>query len=217
MPRRSSTKVDRKNRRPARSEKSRPGLSTAAVRRRARPVQEPDPEPRHRAMAGFERAMASLQRHRYDDAAGAFRALIEEHPAEGALIERARVYLELCERETGRRLVEPGTREERLTAATAALNDADDARAERLVRHVLREDPRHELALYLLAAVEARRGRVAEALERLGEAVAVSPEVTAQARHDPDFRILRDSPTFQELTQVAPSGSRRTRRARAER
>ena len=38
------------------------------------------------------------------------------------------VYLALCERELARRPVEPRTTEERLTAATAALNNGDDDR-----------------------------------------------------------------------------------------
>jgi hypothetical protein len=93
-------------------------------------------------------------------------------------------------------------------------------RAENLARSVLAEDPRHDLALYLLAAVEARRGAAEQALSYLGQAVAISPEVRAQARHDADFDSLRGLDAFHELTELpaqASGAARRARRARAER
>jgi uncharacterized membrane-anchored protein len=164
--------------------------------------------------------MSGLQRHEYVLAAGRFRALLERHPAEGALGDRARVYLDLCERELARRPVEPRTVEERLTAATAALNNGDNDRAEGLARAVLAEDPRQDLALYLLASVEARRGAADQALSYLGQAIALSPEARAQARYDPDFESLRPLEGFRELTEPPSTGSgasRRTRHPRPER
>jgi tetratricopeptide (TPR) repeat protein len=165
--------------------------------------------------------MESLQRHNYGQAASGFRTLLDRYPSEGALMDRARVYLGLAERELARRPAEPRTVEERLTAATAALNNGDHDKAEALARAVLAEDPLQDLALYLLAAVEARRGLVDAALSYLGQAIAISPEARAQARFDPDFEALRDNDNFRELTDAslpsASSAARRGRRGRGER
>jgi hypothetical protein len=143
---------------------------------------------------------------------------MSDYPREGALRERSVVYLALCERELARRPPEPRTVEERLTAATAALNNGDDTRAELLAQAVLSDVPQHDLALYLLAAVEARRGAVEEALQFLGRAMAANPEIRAQARHDEDFDDLRDTEAFRDLIEapVPPSsdGLRRARRSR---
>lgn len=164
--------------------------------------------------------MAALQRHRYADAAERFRQLMAQFPTERGLLDRARVYIDLAEREIRRKPAEPQTVEERLTAATAALNNGDDARAESLARSVLASDPEQDLALYLIATVEARRGKLEAALSYLGQAVAVSPEVRAQAKHDADFEPLRHLDAFRELTDPpqttstppAIGGLRRTRR-----
>jgi tetratricopeptide (TPR) repeat protein len=167
----------------------------------------------------FERAMEAMQRHRYADAAAEFRRLLEQFPLERALLDRARLYRDLCEREVHRQPAAPRTVEERLTAATAALNIDDDRRAEALVRSVLDEQPDADLALYLMAAIQARRGAEEEALRLLGRAVEVSPEARAQARYDPDFERLRDLDRFRALTD-APAGTgagRRLRRNRTER
>jgi tetratricopeptide (TPR) repeat protein len=165
----------------------------------------------------FQEGMEALQQHRYKPAAERFRALVEGHPTERALLDRARVYLELCTRELGRRAPEPRTVEERLTAATAALNNGLHDRAESLARGVLAEHPRQDLALYLLAVIEVRRGAFDKALSYLGQAIAISPEARAQARHEADFDPLHDLDAFHELTDLprraAPGGHRRPRRA----
>jgi len=157
--------------------------------------------------------MEALQRHAYSDAAPAFQAVIMGFSGERALVDRARVYLEICERESRRRPPAPKTIEERLTAATAALNNADDARAEELARSVLGDDPKHDLALYLLAALYARRGDRAGALDLLAKVIALSPEACAQARSDDDFSAMRDDEAFRKLTDppIGPSGPRRSR------
>jgi hypothetical protein len=89
------------------------------------------------------------------------------------------------------------------------------------VGSVLDAAPSHELALYLLAAVEARRGARDSALRLLTRAFDVSPEIRAQARHDLDFEPLRDLDAFQALLEApivretqALNGQRRSRRSR---
>jgi tetratricopeptide (TPR) repeat protein len=198
-----------KTRRPERPASTSAAPSPTPV---ARPAFQPAVAPSAQALALFQDAMAALQRHAYRDAAQGFRAVIDRFPGERALLDRTRVYLALCERELQRQPAAPRTVEERLTAATAALNNDDDALAERLVKSVLSEDERHDLALYLMAAVEARRGDAESALAFLSRAVTVSPEVRAQARHDVDFEILRGSEAFQSLIDPPSHPGRRARR-----
>jgi tetratricopeptide (TPR) repeat protein len=187
----------------------------------ARPLAPPPGrQPSAEAVSLFEKGMKALQRHAYGEAADLFRGVISGFPAEGALCERSHVYLSLCERELRRQPAAPKTVEERLTAATAALNDDDDAGAERLARSVLEDVPQHDLALYLLAAVEARRGEMDGALQLLERAIAISPEIRAQAKHDADFEDLRDLEAFRQLIEIPLNPGpypRRARRGRIER
>lgn len=179
----------------------------------------PQPGPAAEALLLFQRGMEAMQRHAHADAIRAFQGVLMGFTGERALGERARVYLALCEREVNRRPTVPRTLEERLTAATAALNNGDDAQAEELARSVLGDDPKHDLALYLLAAVHARRGDTDEALALLGKVLAITPEASAQARADADFENLHDSEAFWKMTEppALPGGPRRGRRQRGER
>jgi tetratricopeptide (TPR) repeat protein len=159
--------------------------------------------------------MEVLQRHAYAEAAKAFQAVVMGYPGERALAERARVYLALCEREANRRPSAPRTIEERLTAATAALNNGDDDQAEELARMVLGDEPDHDLALYLLAAIHARRNDIDQALQLLAKVLALTPEASAQARADDDFDNLRDSDEFWKMTEppsFGPPASQRRRK-----
>jgi predicted Zn-dependent protease len=155
--------------------------------------------------------MEALQRHDYRAASKAFQEVVSGFPAERALLDRARVYLDLCERERRRRAAAPTTPEEHLTAATAALNNGDESSAEKLVHAVLSEHPEQDLALYLSAAIHARRGQRDDALEQLRHAIELSPDTAAQAVLDPDFDSLHDIEAFQLLTDAATNPPRRRR------
>lgn len=160
------------------------------------------------AVQAFEQASRSLQRHDYETAQAQFGELIRRFPDEHALVERSRVFAALCERAQRRPSPRiPETTEERLTAATAALNNGDDELAERLVTLALAQQPNHELGYYLLAMVHARRGVTADALDALDRAMAINPDVRAQALHDADFAALRDSAAFKQLLARPPARS----------
>jgi thioredoxin-like negative regulator of GroEL len=182
------------------------GLSGAGLQRSAAVISMPPPAPPSgpapEALSLFQQAAALIQRHAYDEAARALRSLVERYPAERAILDRARVFLDLCERELKKKPVAPKTVEERITAATAALNEGDDESAEGLVETVLAEVPKHDLALYLMAVVHARRGSSDAAMDALSQAVSVSPDVRAQAKYDADFEILRGMDSFRALTDT---------------
>ena len=205
-------RADRPNHRP---ERPVPKLSRASTA--AQPVQKappPNESPGAEALLVFQQGVEALQRHAYEPALDRFRALLAEFPHERVLLDRTRVYIEICERELKKRPADPRTVEERLTAATAALNDGDDGRAEELVQTVLAADGRQDLALYLMAAIEARRGGTEAALSYLSQAIAISPDVRAQARHDTDFEALRGAEAFHALIDppASPLGRRLRRR-----
>jgi tetratricopeptide (TPR) repeat protein len=162
------------------------------------------------AVALFERGMSAIQRHVYAEAVQIFETLVQDFPTERTLLDRARVYLDLCDRELRRRpssAETPLSSEERLTSATLALNNGDHAQAERLARLVLSCDPKADLALYLLAVIEARRGNGDAALSHLQRAMEINPDSRAQARHDEDFQLLREVEAFHTLTEPQPAPS----------
>jgi tetratricopeptide (TPR) repeat protein len=209
---------------PAKTVASRP--KPAAVVTPTQAASPSPPGPPREAIGLFEQGISALQRHAYASASEAFSTLLSSYPGERTLLDRARVYLDICARESRRQPALPETSEERLTAATLALNNGREVEAENLAKRVLADDPRQDLAAYLLAVIAARRGHLDAALQFLRQAVTINPESRAQARHDEDFDAFQDLEAFRSLTDSAvqtpaaaqvPPPVKTARRGRADR
>lgn len=163
----------------------------------------------YEAVAIYERGVQALQRHDFQGAAGFFRTVLDRYPEERELLERARLYLRVCERETSRQPTTPKTPAERVYAATVALNSGDHAGALDHLQRALGEDPDHDHAHYIMAVALGMRSRASEALEHLQQAIALNPENRALAKQDPDLDTLRDHERFRDALDTPPSPNRR--------
>ena len=125
-----------------------------------------------------------------------FRQVIERYPEERELLERAHLYLRVCERETARQAPPPQTSRDHVYAATVALNAGDHAGALTHLQRAISADPDNDHAHYTMAVALTARARRDEAIEHLKRSIALNPENRAQARQDPDLESLRDLEGF---------------------
>jgi tetratricopeptide (TPR) repeat protein len=149
----------------------------------------------------FERAVKALGRKDLGRARELLDELIESHGEQQELVERARAYRIMCDRSL--RPPRPKTFEELLNYGVVLHNRGDYTQAVRYFQQALEIHPRHESALYCLAAAQARAGDAPAALKALKSAIHASPASRAQARRDDDFAPLRAGAEFQAL--VAPT------------
>src|SRR5438552_18309854 len=214
-----------KQRRPApRSTKARahpPPARTAREAEAAEPPPPPPPAPApprrstyFEAVALYERGLEALQRHAYKQAAALLESVLRQYPEERELHERVRLYLNICQRQVTPREAAPQTIDERLYAATLAINGGQYDQAIAHLRLVRDEDPDNDHALYMLAVAHAQRGEHAEAVAHLERAIALNPENRALARTDPDLEPLRDDEAFRAALEVPPSAMRPSDRRR---
>ena len=208
-------------RRPARSAKpSRPSASRKTVKpapkAAAKPVKAAPPPPAppqpppapvrkptyHEAVAMYERGLQALQRRDFAASAEALRNVIQRYPDERELLERARLYLKVCERELEPKEPAPKTADEWVYAATVALNAGDEGTGVRHLLRALSEDARHDHAHYMMAVVATRRGDAVTALDHLRQAVSANPENRSRARQDSELDGLRDEPSFLSLIHI---------------
>jgi outer membrane protein assembly factor BamD (BamD/ComL family) len=159
------------------------------------------------AVALYERGLQALQKHSYSEAANLFGGVLRQFPEEKELHERVRLYLNICERQVTQRETSPQTIDERLYAATLAINGGHYDQAIAHLRLVRDEDPDNDHALYMLAVAHAQRDEHAEAVAHLERAIALNPENRALARNDPDLEPLRDDDAFRAALE-APANSR---------
>jgi len=159
------------------------------------------------AVTLYERGLEALQRHAYDQAANAFESVLRQYPEEKELHERVRLYLNICQRQSARQEPKPQTVEERLFAATIAINGGQYDQAIAHLRLVRDEDPDNDHALYMLAVAHAQRDEPAEAVAHLERAIALNPENRGLARTDPDLDPLRDDDAFRAALEAPPSAA----------
>ncbi len=205
----------------AAAKSSRPAPAPVPQRQPPPPVEAPQAPSRkpayYEAIALYEGGVRALQKHDFQHAAVQFKAVLDRYPEERELHERARLYLRVCERETARRPAGPQTPEERVYAATMALNAGDHAGALDHLRRALDEAPESDHAHYIMAVTLTLRSQPAEALAHLRRAVALNPENRALALQDPDLELLRVDDAFDEAVDLAPAGRRRATRPRTTR
>jgi tetratricopeptide (TPR) repeat protein len=189
----------------------RPAVET--VQAPAAPPAPPAPAARkpgfYEAVAIYERGVQALQRHDYEGAAGYFRTILDTYPDERELLERARLYLRVCERETARQPTGPKTSAERVYAATVALNSGDHTGALAHLQRAIGEDPDSDHAHYIMAVALGMRGRPDEALDHLRRAIGLNPDNRGLAREDPDLESIRNHESFGSALNTPPLPNRR--------
>lgn len=196
-----------------------PVVSAATLERKAAPASAPAPTPRkpgyYEAIAIYEAGVRALQRHDFEKAADQFRQIIERYPEERELHERSVLYLRVCERETARRPAGPQTAQERVYAATVALNAGDPTTALDHLKRALADSPDSDHAHYIMAVALASHGQSTEALTHLRRSIELNPDNRALARQDPDLEDVRDLDGFRDALDASASAQRsRPRRRR---
>ena len=156
------------------------------------------------AVALYERGLDALQRHAYQQAAHLLESVLRQYPEERDLHERVRLYLNICQRQAAQREATPRTVDERLYAATLAINGGQYDQAIAHLRLVRDEEPDNDHAIYMLAVAHAQRNEHAEAVAHLERAIALNPENRALARRDPDLEPLRGGGAFRAALEASP-------------
>ena len=123
-------------------------------------------------------------------------------------MDRARVYLAVCERQKNAvrpTLVEP---EDLYYAAVLEKNRGNVSEAIEHLKHAAKKNGGGRVD-FLLACCYAQSGDPGTALEHLKKAIEEDQRHRVLARHDRDFDPVRDSPEFQDLlaSQSAPGAA----------
>ncbi len=148
------------------------------------------------AIGLYEKALKALQRRNVSSASDLFQRVLDDFPEERELHERCRRYLEVCRRELTPE-PKPQTFEERVYAATLALNAGSPGDALRHLEAALAEQPDSDHVQYMLAVTRAVDGEHSAAVTHLQRAIELNPDNRFLARNEPSFDTLQDEETFQ--------------------
>jgi tetratricopeptide (TPR) repeat protein len=150
------------------------------------------------ARKDYDRGVTSLQKKKLDEAERHFLDLIQKYPEERELVDRARVYLTVCQRQ--RRDPRPALSEPEdfYYAAVLEKNRGNVAEAIAHLNQAVRKNGGGRVD-FLLACCYAQQGDLETALAHLQKAIEEDQRHRVLARHDRDFDPVREAPEFQKL------------------
>ena len=128
-----------------------------------------------------------------------FRALIEQHSGVAEVTARSRTYLAIAEARLRSESAMPRNAEELYDRGVIELNRGDFVAAQEMFERALKRDPEAAHIYYGLAATRARLGALEPALQSLGRALELQPNLRVRAQHDPDLAPLRNEPEYEQL------------------
>jgi tetratricopeptide (TPR) repeat protein len=207
----SSRHVSRKPVRSARARVIRPG-TVPTPDRRGGALQLERSDAHNEAVRAYERGVGALQRRDYGRAAQLLEAVIDRYPDEKELHERVRLYLNVCRRQAAPPDRTPRTLEERVYAATLAINAGAYENGLTQLRLALEADPSNDHVHYMLAVVQALRRDFASSLAHLQRAVELNPDNRFLALQDADLAGLREANHGFRTIIDGAFGARRERR-----
>ncbi|MGC2639198.1 MAG: hypothetical protein WA294_18575 [Acidobacteriaceae bacterium] len=177
------------------------GRETTTARRTPRPTaassRSGSGSAQQRLLQDYQGALQLMQDGKFEKARVLLEKIVPDAPPE--LLERARIYLAVCERNSRSAELTFSTPEEQYDYAVSLLNSGayEDARDQ--FEAILGRAPRADFAHYGMALLNSMTGQAEEALEHLGRAIEINPANRIQARSDPDFVDMADDPRFTEL------------------
>jgi tetratricopeptide (TPR) repeat protein len=167
------------------------------------------------AVQNYETALRAMQEHKFEKA----KALLEKIIAgvQTALIDRARVHLNLCNQQLAGVSTSFKTHEEHFDYAVSLMNSGQFDQSRGHMEKILKQNAKADFAYYGMAVVDCLTGQVESSLKNLGEAIRLNPQNRFQARNDSDFQNMADDPRFTELlypepTDPPPSSSEQRKR-----
>jgi tetratricopeptide (TPR) repeat protein len=182
----------------------------------AKPARAAAPPPQRSTYADavslYERGMQALQAKRYRDAADTLKAVIARFPEEKELHERAQLYIRVCERQLTPLDATPKTPEERVYAATLALNAGQLDRAIALLTAALQQNASNDPAEYMLGVAYSMKGDLASSLSHITRALALNPDNRELVRKEPDLEAVRQTEQIRAILAAPPEPMRREKR-----
>lgn len=151
------------------------------------------------ALRAFERAHKEFVRGRFADARAQFRALVEKHAGVSEVTARARTYLSIAEARLRTESTLPRDADSLYDRGVIELNRGEYVAAQEMFERALKREPEAAHIHYGLAATRARLGAIDSALESLGRALDLQPNLRVRAQHDQDLTVLRNDPDFERL------------------
>lgn len=156
-----------------------------------------------KAILSFGEAVKAYRKENYEKAVEAFEALIEKHPSERELVDRAQTYIKICQNIMKKEVLPSKTFDDLYESGVVLMNLGKYEEALKLFNKAVEKKPDHAKILYFMAAIYQSMGDSDQSLEFLKRSIQKDKYFKILAQNDSDFEDLREDKKFKLLTKLA--------------
>jgi tetratricopeptide (TPR) repeat protein len=156
-----------------------------------------------KALSAYSQAVKALRKGDCAKAKEYFEAMIEKHPTEKELVDRAKIYLAICANRQKKDTVSLKTFDDYFLYAVYKLNQEDFDETVKLLEKARAKEPKEAKAAYLMALAYCQMGDVEKCLESLKDAVHMDKFFGILARNELNFEPLWEDKKFKIITKMA--------------
>ena len=156
-----------------------------------------------KALSLYSQGIKDFRRRDLEKAVSSFESLIEKFPEEHELVDRARVYLTICQKSQKKESVNLKTVEDYLFYAQMKINQADYEGAFKLLEKALEFKKEEARIYYLMAIAYVQSNRLEESLEALKKAIQKDKSLAVLAQNETDFGPLWEDKRFKVLVKLS--------------
>ena len=155
-----------------------------------------------KALNLYSQGIKDFRRRDYEKAASSFGSLIEKFPDEHEQVDRARVYLTICQKGQKKESVNLKTVEDYLFYAQMKINQRDYEGALKLLEKALDFKKEEARIYYLMAIAYVQGSRLDDSLEALKKAIQKDKALAILAQNETDFEPLWEDKRFKVLVKL---------------
>jgi tetratricopeptide (TPR) repeat protein len=157
-----------------------------------------------KALSIYGDALREFRKEKYEKAEELLRAFIEKCPSEKELVDRARMYIAICEERLKgtRETISLKTFDDYFHYSVYRMNSGDYEEAQKLIEKAIKLNPQDAKIYYLQAILACRREQTEEALDHLKKAIQMDKFFRILAQNEADFQPLWEDKKFKLITRM---------------
>jgi len=156
-----------------------------------------------KSLSAYAQAMRIFRRGDYDKALEQLNAFLEKHTAEKELLDRAKIYLSICQGRKNKEVISLKTFDDYYQFAVYKINQGDLKQALKLLEKAKEKAPKEGKVFYLAAIAYCLMENTDLCLQNLKEAIHRDKFFSVLARNEEDFEPLWEDKKFKLITRMA--------------
>jgi tetratricopeptide (TPR) repeat protein len=152
-----------------------------------------------KTVEAYGQAMKAFHKDDLDKTIELLNLFLEKHAKEKELVDRAKMYLSICEGKKVKKTDPLKTFEDHYHHSVYKLNMGDEEEAMKSLEKAAQMKSKEGKIPYLMAVAAIRAGNQEQCLEHLKKAVKLDESFGIMAQNEPDFESIREKEEFKQI------------------